>query len=72
LIGYSREMAVNGALMSYGPNNAIMLRRAGAFIDKILKGSKGPGELPVEQPLHLNKQTPTGRVQCDALCQEET
>jgi putative tryptophan/tyrosine transport system substrate-binding protein len=50
LIGYSREMAINGALMSYGPNNATMFRRAGAFIDKILKGSKGPGDLPIEQP----------------------
>jgi putative tryptophan/tyrosine transport system substrate-binding protein len=50
LIGYSREMAVNGALMSYGPNNAAMFRRAGAFVDKILKGTKGPADLPVEQP----------------------
>ena len=32
-------MAFNGALMTYGPNNATMFRRAGAFIDKILKGS---------------------------------
>jgi len=49
-IGYSREMAINGALMSYGPNNALMFRRAGAFIDKILKGTKKIGDLPVEQP----------------------
>ena len=50
LIGYSREMAVNGALMTYGPNNATMFRRAGTFIDKILKGTKKIGDLPVEQP----------------------
>jgi putative ABC transport system substrate-binding protein len=50
LIGYSREMAVNGALISYGPNNAIMFRRAGVFVDLILKGSKRTGDLPVEQP----------------------
>jgi putative ABC transport system substrate-binding protein len=50
LIGYSREMAFNGALMSYGPNNATMFRRAGAFIDKILEGTKKVGDLPVEQP----------------------
>ena len=50
LIAYSREMAVNGALISYGPNNAAMFRRAGTFVDKILKGTKGPGDLPVEQP----------------------
>jgi len=50
LIGYTREMAVNGAFMSYGPNNALMFRRAGAFVDKILKGTKKIGDLPVEQP----------------------
>ena len=50
VIGYSREMAVNGALMSYGPNNATMFRRAGIFVDKILKGTKKIGDLPVEQP----------------------
>jgi putative tryptophan/tyrosine transport system substrate-binding protein len=61
LIGYSREMAINGALMSYGPNNATMFRRAGTFVDKILKGTKGPGDLPVEQPtkfeLFINLKT---------------
>ena len=61
LIWYSREMAFNGALMTYGPNNATMFRRAGAFIDKILKGSKKVGDLPVEQPtkyeLMINRKT---------------
>jgi ABC-type uncharacterized transport system substrate-binding protein len=50
LIAYSREMAANGALMTYGPNNATMFRRAAAFVDKILKGDKKPSDLPVEQP----------------------
>jgi putative tryptophan/tyrosine transport system substrate-binding protein len=27
-----------------------MFRRAGTFVDKILKGTTGPGDLPVEQP----------------------
>ena len=48
-IVYSRETVQVGALASYGPNNYEIFRRAGYYIDKILKGTI-PADLPVEQP----------------------
>ena len=48
-IVYSREPLEAGALISYGPSAPLLYRRAGYFIDKILKGVK-PADLPVEQP----------------------
>ena len=38
-----------GGLVSYGPNDAELYRRAAYFVDRILKGAK-PADLPVEQP----------------------
>jgi putative tryptophan/tyrosine transport system substrate-binding protein len=45
----SRDYVEAAGLMSYGPNFPAMFRRAGDYVDKILRGAK-PADLPVEQP----------------------
>jgi ABC-type uncharacterized transport system substrate-binding protein len=44
-----REQVETGGLMSYGPNLPDLFRRAGDYVDKILRGAK-PANLPIEQP----------------------
>jgi putative ABC transport system substrate-binding protein len=45
----AREFVEAGGLMSYGPNYPGLFRRAGDYVDRILRGAK-PADLPVEQP----------------------
>src|SRR5262249_10519925 len=44
-----RSFAEAGGLMAYGPSYSNLYKRAAAYVDKILKGTK-PTDLPVEQP----------------------
>jgi putative tryptophan/tyrosine transport system substrate-binding protein len=45
----ARENVEAAGLISYGPSFTDLFRRAGDYVDKILRGTK-PADLPVEQP----------------------
>jgi putative tryptophan/tyrosine transport system substrate-binding protein len=49
MITVLKEYVQAGGLMSSGPNNTELFRRAADYVDKILRGAK-PGDIPVEQP----------------------
>jgi putative ABC transport system substrate-binding protein len=44
-----RQYVETGGLMSYGPNTPDLFRRAGDYVDRILRGAK-PADIPIEQP----------------------
>src|SRR5215831_20760627 len=44
-----RGQAIDGGLLSYGPDTVDLYRRAAAYVDRILKGEK-PAVLPVQNP----------------------
>ena len=44
-----RQFATEGALISYGPDTADIVRRSAGYVDRILKGEE-PAELPVQAP----------------------
>ena len=45
---YDETVVKRGGLMSYGPSNADLFKRAAYFIDRIFKGT-APKDLPIEQ-----------------------
>jgi putative tryptophan/tyrosine transport system substrate-binding protein len=55
-----RIFAIDGGLISYGPDTVDQFRRAASYVDRILKGEK-PADLPVQAPtkyeLVINRKT---------------
>ena len=49
VVGFVRQFAAVGALLSYGPSISWMYRQAGDYVSQILKGAR-PAEMPVMQP----------------------
>jgi putative ABC transport system substrate-binding protein len=43
------HFARDGGLLSYGPDQVDLFRRAATYVDRILRGAK-PGDLPVQLP----------------------
>jgi putative ABC transport system substrate-binding protein len=44
-----RRFVTEGALISYGPDSADIVRRSAGYVDRILKGEK-PADLPLQAP----------------------
>jgi putative ABC transport system substrate-binding protein len=48
-IYWNRVFAAEGGLVAYGSDEPDLFRRAGSYVDRILKGEK-PADLPVQLP----------------------
>ena len=48
----ARYFVAGGGLISYGPDSIDPHRRAGSYVDRILKGEK-PADLPVQAPTNF-------------------
>ena len=64
-IGYRREFAEAGGLLSYGPVWSEMEVRAAAQVDRILRGAT-PAELPVEHAMKFASGWITDALNADA------
>src|SRR6266446_6704981 len=47
-----RQFVLEGSLMSYGPDPSDIFRRAGSYVDRILRGDKA-ADLPVQSPIRF-------------------
>jgi putative tryptophan/tyrosine transport system substrate-binding protein len=55
-----RQFVMEGALMSYGPDAADIVRRSASYVDRLLKGERPaalPAQAPVKYDLVLNLKT---------------
>ncbi len=50
MISVYREFAVEGGLISYGPDTSDIFRRSSSYVDRILKG-ESPANLPAQSPV---------------------
>ena len=48
-----KQFVREGGLMSYGPDSADIFRRAGSYVDRILRGEKA-ADLPVQSPIKFD------------------